>query len=144
MRQRNARVCKNKYLNKSVESSTIPVRQGRQIQQVDFCPTNPIEQSFHLPNLDMAAILPDSKLIPRIDMTWPEDKIAEAVEQAALCDGPGFFYILNHGIEESIFENAIRESHEFFHSPKFLDERQQISSLNQFGRWGSKGMQRLA
>ena len=87
----------------------------------------------------MAAILLDSKLIPRIDMTWPEDKIAEAVEQAALCDGPGFFYILNHGIEESIFENAIRESHEFYHSPKFLDERLQVSSLNQFGRWGIKG-----
>eukprot|EP00929_Paragymnodinium_shiwhaense_P088205 TRINITY_DN48469_c0_g1_i2.p1 TRINITY_DN48469_c0_g1~~TRINITY_DN48469_c0_g1_i2.p1 ORF type:complete len:446 (-),score=30.94 TRINITY_DN48469_c0_g1_i2:481-1818(-) len=86
-----------------------------------------------------AKILLDSRLIPRIDMSWPLDKIVNAVSEAAASDGPGFFYLLNHGVSNDLLERTIAEVYSFYHSAQSADLKMAASSLANFGRWGIKG-----
>ena len=53
-------------------------------------------------------------LIPRVDLSWSEDKIIETISKAAQSGGPGFFYLQNHGIDSSVFENAIHQTNRFY------------------------------
>lgn len=83
------------------------------------------------------SVVLDSKLIPRIDLTWGDERIARAISEAAAHSGPGFFYVLNHGIDGGVFEQAIAAGHRFYTGG--LEEKKGPSSLNCFGKWGIKG-----
>jgi isopenicillin N synthase-like dioxygenase len=64
------------------------------------------------------------------DLRWPERDIVEAIHSASA--GPGFFYLLGHGIPEAVFKETIQASHSFFEQPTQL--KQQISALNYGGQ----------
>ena len=65
----------------------------------------------HMSNDTLAS---NKMLIPRVDLSLPKDDIVDKILQAAKLGGPGFFYLQNHGIDKSVFENAIKESHHFY------------------------------
>ena len=65
----------------------------------------------HMSNDTLAS---NKMLIPRVDLSMPKDDIVDKILQAATLGGPGFFYLQNHGIDRSVFENAIKESHQFY------------------------------
>jgi isopenicillin N synthase-like dioxygenase len=64
-------------------------------------------------------------LIPRVDLDAPKDVIVNKILEASRSGGPGFLYVINHGIDQSIFENAISESNKFYSQP--LDQKLDIS-----------------
>ena len=64
-------------------------------------------------------------LIPRVDLEAPKDDIVNKILQASRSGGPGLFYLFNHGIDQSIFENAINESNKFYSQP--LQQKLDIS-----------------
>ena len=70
-------------------------------------------------------------LIPRVDLALPKDDIVKKIVQAAKSGGPGFFYLTNHGIDQSVFINAINESHKFYRQP--LEKKLKISFLGYAG-----------
>lgn len=76
----------------------------------------------------------DLDVIPRVDLSQPRSQVIEAVRKAANVGGPGFFYLMNHGIPESVFDNAIREAHRFFSQPHH--KKMNISAVGYGG--GSK------
>ena len=63
--------------------------------------------------------------IPTVSLTWNTEKIVSAVLDA---DGPGFFYLQDHGVPQSIFDNMLHQSH-LFHSLSTA-EKDEISSFN--------------
>ena len=67
----------------------------------------------------------DLVLIPRVDLGMPTDEIVHQILRAARSGGPGFFYLLNHGIEHSVFENTIKEARNFYLQP--LEKKMEIS-----------------
>jgi len=56
----------------------------------------------------------NENLIPKVDLQQPRDVILKSILNAADSGGPGFFYLVNHGIPESIFKNAILSANNFF------------------------------
>lgn len=71
----------------------------------------------------------DDSIVPRVDLSWPEEVVARAVKRAA--DTGGFFYLINHGISEEVFHNTVREAHRFFSQPPRT--KREISSLGYGG-----------
>ena len=71
------------------------------------------------------AITTTESTIPTVSLTWDTKKIVWTVLAA---DGPGFFYLQDHGVPQSIFDKMLHQSH-LFHalSPTEKDE---ISSFN--------------
>jgi isopenicillin N synthase-like dioxygenase len=86
---------------------------------------------------DETRLLRDARLVPRIDMSLPRTEIARQVRAAADGGGPGFFYLVNHGIGAAVLERAVAETHAFFRSGE--SKKMEVSSLARFGRWGVKG-----
>ena len=66
-------------------------------------------------------------LIPTVDLSWTEEKIISTISKAAESGGPGFFYLENHGIDQSVFENAIHQSH-LFYSTTTSKQKEEISN----------------
>lgn len=64
-------------------------------------------------------------LIPRVDLQDSKDEIVSKILQASRSGGPGFFYLLNHGIEKTVFENAISQANQFYSQP--LEQKMNIS-----------------
>jgi len=60
----------------------------------------------------------NENLIPKVDLSQSRDAILNSILNAADSGGPGFFYLVNHGIPESVFENAILSANQFFSQPK--------------------------
>ena len=71
------------------------------------------------------ALVSDKVLIPRVDLGLPKENAVETILQAARSGGPGFFYLENHGIKQSVFDNAIQESNKFYLQP--LEKKLEIS-----------------
>eukprot|EP00927_Polykrikos_kofoidii_P086906 TRINITY_DN9875_c2_g1_i1.p1 TRINITY_DN9875_c2_g1~~TRINITY_DN9875_c2_g1_i1.p1 ORF type:complete len:472 (+),score=77.18 TRINITY_DN9875_c2_g1_i1:74-1489(+) len=59
----------------------------------------------------------DESLVPRVDLSQPHAAVAESLRHAVDADGPGFFYLVNHGIAPAIFDEVIREAHRFYRLP---------------------------
>jgi len=77
----------------------------------------------------------DATLIPRIDLRRPTAKLVQDLQTAAATDGPGFFYIINHGIPEAVFDNAIQEARKFHALP--VPKKLQLSAVGYGGGQGS-------
>jgi len=73
----------------------------------------------------------DASLIPRVDLSHPTVKLVEDLQTATAADGPGFFYLVNHGIPEAVFEDAIRETHKFHTLP--AAQKMQLSAVGYGG-----------
>ena len=71
--------------------------------------------------------LGNENLIPRVNLSWTEDKIVDTISKAAQYGGPGFFYLENHGIHPSVFENTIHQSNHFY-STSSLSQKEEISN----------------
>ena len=65
-------------------------------------------------------------LIPKVDLSWKEEKIIDTILKAAQSGGPGFFYLENHGIDPSVFENTIHHSYSFY-STTTIKQKDEIS-----------------
>jgi isopenicillin N synthase-like dioxygenase len=78
-----------------------------------------------------AASLDDTTLFPRVDMGRPLEEVVAAVTKAADVGGPGFFYLVNHGIGESVFDDAVRAAHRFFMLSD--DRKSEISAIGYGG-----------
>src|SRR4029453_293951 len=59
--------------------------------------------------------------LPVIDLRAPSDAVARAVHAA--CRAHGFFYIVGHGIDESLGKRLEDLSHRFFALPQEVKER---------------------
>jgi len=77
----------------------------------------------------------DANLIPRIDLRRPAAKLVQDLQKAAAADGPGFFYLVNHGIPETVFDNTIREARKF-HTLS-ASKKLQLSAVGYGGGHGS-------
>lgn len=86
---------------------------------------------FQLEAAAETSVFEDSSIFPRVDLRQPLDEIVLALRQAADKGGPGFFYLTNHGIPESVFDDAIRESHRFFSLP--MRKKLEINSVGYGG-----------
>ena len=75
--------------------------------------------------LCQSSLSDDLVLIPRVDLEMPKDDIVDKILQASRSGGPGFFYLVNHGIDQSIFENTIKETNHFYSQP--LEKKLEIS-----------------
>lgn len=64
-----------------------------------------------------SSVFDDATVIPRVDLTLPQKDIISAVRKAAESGGPGFFYLVGHGIPESIFDDVVRAAHIFYSLP---------------------------
>jgi isopenicillin N synthase-like dioxygenase len=84
--------------------------------------------------IQMSSPFEDLDVIPRVDLSRPRSEVIETVRKAANVGGPGFFYLMNHGIQESVFDNAIREAHRFFSQP--YRQKNKITAIGYGG--GSK------
>lgn len=64
-------------------------------------------------------------MIPTISLTWDTETIISVLQDP---NGPGFFYLQDHGVPQSIFDSALHQSH-LFHalSPA---EKNEISAFN--------------
>ncbi|KAK9861142.1 hypothetical protein WJX84_007058 [Apatococcus fuscideae] len=62
--------------------------------------------------------------IPVIDMAQPDRLAAEQL--ATACSTVGFFYVCNHGVEESIVKEQFAQSHAFFDLP--VEEKLKIKA----------------
>lgn len=60
--------------------------------------------------------------IPIIDLSWDEQKVVGAIMQAAKDGGPGFFYLINHGVPPTVLDNAIEYARLFFTLPPRLKD----------------------
>jgi isopenicillin N synthase-like dioxygenase len=69
----------------------------------------------------------NQNLIPKVDFSWKEDKIIDTISKAAQSGGPGFFYLENHGINSSVFENAIEQSN-LFYSTTSMEQKDAITN----------------
>ena len=69
----------------------------------------------------------NQNLIPKVDFSWKEDKIIDTISKAAQSGGPGFFYLENHGIDSSVFENAIEQSN-LFYSTTSMEQKDAITN----------------
>ena len=69
----------------------------------------------------------NQNLIPKVDFSWTEDKIIDTISKAAQSGGPGFFYLENHGIDSSVFENAIEQSN-LFYSTTSMEQKEAITN----------------
>ena len=69
----------------------------------------------------------NQNLIPKVDFSWKEDKIIDTISKAAQSGGPGFFYLENHGIDSSVFENAIEQSN-LFYSTTSMEQKEAITN----------------
>merc|ERR1711935_1271138 len=74
----------------------------------------------------------NQNLIPKVDFSWKEDKIIDTISKAAQSGGPGFFYLENHGIDPSVFENTIHHSYSFY-STTTLKQKDEISNRGYAG-----------
>lgn len=74
-----------------------------------------------LPILDLTPILPSSN-------STLEEKQALALKVQAACVDVGFFLVKNHGVDESVFEEALRQARAFFALP--LEEKLKIDMKN--------------
>jgi len=74
-----------------------------------------------LPILDLTPILAGSS-------STLEERQALALELQAACVDVGFFLIKNHGIKESVFDEALRQARAFFSLP--LEEKLKIDMKN--------------
>ncbi|KAH7659378.1 Aminocyclopropanecarboxylate oxidase protein [Dioscorea alata] len=69
--------------------------------------------------------------LPLIDLASPDlDSTAKSIRKA--CVDYGFFYLVNHGIEESFFQQVLKESKKFFSLP--LDEKMKLKTRKD--NWG--------
>lgn len=84
-----------------------------------------------LADLKISSVLDDSTLIPEVDLSQPLGQIVESIRRAAESGGPGFFYLINHGIPETVLDDAIREAHKFHSMP--TREKLNISSIGYGG-----------
>ncbi|PHT78900.1 hypothetical protein T459_16952 [Capsicum annuum] len=68
--------------------------------------------------------------LPIIDLTSPDrTSTARAIRQA--CVDVGFFYLINHGVEEKFFNKVLQQSKKFFSLP--LDEKMKVVRRNHRG-----------
>ncbi|KAJ0961915.1 hypothetical protein J5N97_029743 [Dioscorea zingiberensis] len=68
--------------------------------------------------------------LPLVDISSPDSAAAaKSIRQA--CVDHGFFYLVNHGIEESFFRQVFKESSKFFSLP--LDEKMKLGYKNHRG-----------
>ena len=74
-----------------------------------------------LPIIDLTPILPGST-------SSLEKRQAVALELQAACVDVGFFLIKNHGIDERVFDEALKQARAFFSLP--LDEKLKIDMKN--------------
>ncbi|KAH7659375.1 Aminocyclopropanecarboxylate oxidase protein [Dioscorea alata] len=64
-------------------------------------------------------------VLPLIDLSNPDrDSSAKSIRKA--CLDHGFFYLVNHGIEESFFQQLLKQSKKFFSLP--LDEKMKLQT----------------
>ncbi|XP_039142148.1 2-oxoglutarate-Fe(II) type oxidoreductase hxnY-like [Dioscorea cayenensis subsp. rotundata] len=69
--------------------------------------------------------------LPLIDLVSTDlDSIAKSIRKA--CVDHGFFYLINHGIEESFFQQVLEESKKFFSLP--LDQKTKLKTRKD--NWG--------
>ncbi len=74
-----------------------------------------------LPVLDLTPILPGSS-------STLQERQALALQVQAACVDVGFFLIKNHGIDEGVFDEALRQARAFFGLP--LEEKLKIDMKN--------------
>ena len=79
---------------------------------------------------------PDFYAIPIIDVSPLEQDDVRALREVAdeirsACTQVGFFYIRNHGVPETVIDNAAKTAKQFFSLP--LDEKQRVA-INQLNR----------
>eukprot|EP01023_Acetabularia_acetabulum_P002706 TRINITY_DN1112_c0_g1_i1.p1 TRINITY_DN1112_c0_g1~~TRINITY_DN1112_c0_g1_i1.p1 ORF type:complete len:379 (-),score=45.44 TRINITY_DN1112_c0_g1_i1:465-1457(-) len=60
--------------------------------------------------------------IPLVDLSLPAGECAETIKQA--CESNGFFYVVNHGVSETLIEKQFEQSRKFFEMPE--DEKLKI------------------
>lgn len=69
-----------------------------------------------------ASVTAKEGLVPVIDMAQPDEACAAAMWEAAT--GVGFFTVVNHGIDESLIDEAFGAAATFFNQPQEAKERQ--------------------
>ncbi|KAJ8111683.1 hypothetical protein OPT61_g5784 [Boeremia exigua] len=89
---------------------------GPEFRRVSTAPARP-PRADEIPLIDLTDIDGDAKA---------RQQIAEEVRQAA--ENTGFFYIRNHGIDETLIQAALHQTKAFFAQP--LDVKEKISSEN--------------
>ncbi|KAL5551424.1 hypothetical protein UlMin_001600 [Ulmus minor] len=68
--------------------------------------------------------------LPVVDLSSPDrSSTAASIRQA--CTDYGFFYLVNHGVEEELFQKVFEESKKLFSLP--LDEKMKMARKNQRG-----------
>ena len=76
--------------------------------------------------------------IPIIDLSWNEQKVVDAIMQAADDGGPGFFYLINHGIAPTILDATIQYARHFLSLPQELKDEIHERFSNVVGNIGTK------
>lgn len=71
----------------------------------------------------------DPDRIPTVDLAKPVSEVLAQIQQAADCGGPGFFYLMNHGIPQTVFDEAIAAAH-LFYTGRSTAEKQAYSCLH--------------
>lgn len=84
---------------------------GPEFRRVSTAPARP-PRADEIPLIDLSSIDGD---------TEARKKIAEDVRKAA--ENTGFFYIYNHGIAESLIQDALTEAEAFFAQPLDIKEK---------------------
>ena len=68
----------------------------------------------------------DDSFLYQIDLACSDEDTIDTIKQAWQYDGPGFVYLVNHGVDHSILERAIEEARSFF--SQTLEKKVGISS----------------
>ena len=78
--------------------------------------------------------------IPTISLAWPRADIVAAITENGSAGGPGFFYLADHGVPQSVFDDAVHASHVFHALPDAVKEA--VSSANYGGSVVASGWSR--
>ncbi|GJR94342.1 2-oxoglutarate-Fe(II) type oxidoreductase-like protein isoform X2 [Tanacetum coccineum] len=68
--------------------------------------------------------------LPLIDLS-SSDRIATAISIRQACIEYGFFYLINHGVEEELLQNVFDQSKKFFSLP--IEEKMKLGRKEDFG-----------
>lgn len=83
-------------------------------------------------------VFDNAKLFPRIDLHQSSSDIVSVLTDAATSpDAPGFFYIINHDIPESVFDGIVKETYKFHSLP--LRRKLEINAVGYGGGNRNKG-----
>lgn len=72
--------------------------------------------------------------VPRINMSAPEDEIVASLVAAS--SGPGIFYLVGHGIAQTVLDDALKASDSFYQQPHGV--KQELSALGYGGPVGGR------